>query len=99
MKFYLADVELYLKRQVLDENALVSIDPPRAGCTLGVVQALAQQKLKSILYISCNPSALARDLKAFVASGKWKIGRIQAFDMFPQTDHVETLVELLPLAI
>lgn len=96
MKFHLADVELFLKRMPIEENSLVLLDPPRAGCSPGVIQALANQKIQSLLYISCNPSALARDLKAFAATGKWKIARVQAFDMFPQTDHVETLVELLP---
>lgn len=96
MKFYLSDVELFLKRMPIDENSLVLLDPPRAGCSPGVIQALAQQRIQSLLYISCNPSALARDLKSIISTGRWKIARVQAFDMFPQTDHVETLVELLP---
>ncbi len=94
MNFYLSDVELFLKKQVLDENSVVLLDPPRAGCSAQVVRALSQQKLQRIVYLSCNPAALARDLKLFQQFGAWKVIQIQPFDMFPQTDHIEILVEL-----
>lgn len=94
VKFYLADVELYLKRRPLEDGSLVLLDPPRPGCSESVVRILAGQKLKRIFYVSCNPAALARDLERFKKFGSWAALRVQPFDMFPQTDHVETLVEL-----
>lgn len=97
LKFFLSDVELFLKRNSLHKNSLVLIDPPRVGCSENTMKYLAQQKINRILYVSCNPSALARDiqrLKQF-SSQNWKLARVQAFDMFPQTDHVEVLAELI----
>jgi 23S rRNA (uracil1939-C5)-methyltransferase len=94
IRFYLSDVELFLKRQVLDPEAVMLLDPPRTGCSENTIRYLAVQPLKRIFYISCNPAALARDLGRFKSLGSWTPVRIQPFDMFPQTDHVETLVEL-----
>jgi 23S rRNA (uracil1939-C5)-methyltransferase len=94
MRFYLADVELYLKRTVLQEGSIVLLDPPRNGCSENTLRYLSQQKLQKIFYISCNPAALARDLERLRQWGSWETIRVQPFDMFPQTDHVETLVEL-----
>jgi 23S rRNA (uracil1939-C5)-methyltransferase len=95
MLFFLADVELYLKRQSLKENSIVLLDPPRSGCSEAVIRNLASQKqIQRIFYISCNPAALARDLERLRTVGGWIAQRVQPFDMFPQTDHVETLVEL-----
>jgi len=76
---------------------LVLIDPPRIGCSENTIRSLAHQKINRILYVSCNPSALARDiqrLKQF-SERPWKLKRVQPFDMFPQTDHVEVLAELI----
>jgi 23S rRNA (uracil1939-C5)-methyltransferase len=94
MRFYLSDVELFLKRNILQPDSLVLLDPPRNGCSESVLRALGNQKLQRIYYISCNPSALARDLERLKDWGHWRPVRVQPFDMFPQTDHVETLVEL-----
>ncbi len=94
-KFFLSDVAHFLKRRRIETDSLVLLDPPRGGCSEEVIQALGNQKIKQIIYLSCNPSALARDLANFKKLGPWKIARVQPFDMFPQTDHIETLVELV----
>lgn len=94
LNFFLSDVEVFLKKQPLEESSVVLLDPPRAGCSALVIQALAQQKPQKIIYLSCNPAALARDLGNFHELGGWKISKLQPFDMFPQTDHIEILVEL-----
>ena len=94
MNFFLSDVEIFLKKQPLEENSVVLLDPPRSGCSVLVVRTLALQNLKKIIYLSCNPAALARDLELFREFGGWQVSKIQPFDMFPQTDHIETLVEL-----
>ncbi len=68
------------------------LDPPRKGCK-GVISELQITRPKAILYVSCNPNALRNDLKEAKKHG-YTPYRIKAFDMFPHTHHVETLVEL-----
>jgi 23S rRNA (uracil1939-C5)-methyltransferase len=70
------------------------LDPPRSGATPAVLDWLAASVTERILYISCNPTTLARDLKRLTASG-WRVASVQPVDMFPQTYHVETMVQLL----
>jgi 23S rRNA (uracil1939-C5)-methyltransferase len=70
------------------------VDPPRAGCQPEVLSWLASNIQKQILYVSCNPTTLARDLKSLTDAG-WRIEAVQPLDMFPQTYHVETLVNLV----
>lgn len=74
---------------------LVVLDPPRAGLNVKARQALIDLAPHQIIYISCDPSTLARDLKHFSEAG-YSLQNIQAFDMFPQTAHVETVVMLSP---
>ncbi|MDY0124647.1 MAG: rRNA adenine N-6-methyltransferase family protein, partial [Anaerolineaceae bacterium] len=72
---------------------LVVLDPPRAGLNVKARQALIDLAPHQIIYISCDPSTLARDLKHFSEAG-YSLQNIHAFDMFPQTAHVETMIEL-----
>lgn len=96
IRFVLADVEQFLKRAKIAPLGLIVLDPPRTGCSPQSIGFLAQQRVKKILYISCNPATLSRDLALLMRArpGASKISRFQVFDMFPQTDHVEVLVEL-----
>ena len=64
------------------------IDPPRTGMEAEAIEAIANLKIKKIVYISCNPSTLARDIKKFSENGYLTI-EIQPVDMFPHTEHVE----------
>lgn len=68
----------------------VILDPPRKGCDESVLQALLQSKPNRIIYISCNPATLARDLSILKKS--YLVSYIQPYDMFAQTSHVEVLV-------
>jgi 23S rRNA (uracil1939-C5)-methyltransferase len=70
----------------------VVLDPPRAGAK-GIERDLAALNAQTILYVSCNPATLARDLAALVRRG-YKLAAVQPIDMFPQTFHIETLVVL-----
>lgn len=72
---------------------LVVLDPPRAGLNAKARQALIDLDPKEIIYISCDPSTLARDLKHFTETG-YSLQSLHAFDMFPQTSHVETMTVL-----
>lgn len=79
-----------LKRGALYDSVLV--DPPRSGAK-SALEALARLARRQIVLISCDPVTLARDLKVLVALG-FEVERIAAWDMFPQTHHVESLVVL-----
>lgn len=70
----------------------VFLNPPRKGCQEALLQSLLKQKPKKIVYISCDPATLARDLRCLVPS--YKIDYVQPVDMFPQTMHVETIARL-----
>ena len=74
------------------ETAVV-IDPPRKGCDESFRQQLMQFGPQRIVYVSCDPATQARDLKEFIAAG-YAITRIQPFDLFPHTRHIENVVSL-----
>ncbi|HEY3103125.1 MAG TPA: class I SAM-dependent RNA methyltransferase [Pyrinomonadaceae bacterium] len=69
------------------------LDPPRTGAESRVISGILNLKPQKICYVSCDPATLARDLKKLIAGG-YSINSMQAFDMFPQTHHVETVVHL-----
>ncbi|HEX8396315.1 MAG TPA: class I SAM-dependent RNA methyltransferase [Pyrinomonadaceae bacterium] len=71
----------------------VLLDPPRSGAETGTIEILIRLQPAKIVYVSCNPATLARDLRAFAAGG-YEIEKVRAFDFFPQTHHVETIVHL-----
>ena len=68
----------------------VIVDPPRKGLAGSLVSMLLEMKPERIVYVSCLPKSLARDLKAL--SAEYRAGKISSFDMFPDTVHVETVV-------
>ncbi len=70
------------------------LDPPRTGAENKDIHGIVALRPSQISYVSCDPATLARDLKKLVAAG-YKLQSIKAFDMFPQTHHVETVVRLL----
>ena len=76
---------------------VVIVNPPRTGLDARVTSALEQQskKPRAIMYVSCDPATLARDLTRMP---NYQLAAIQTFDMFPQTAHVETVCELVPAA-
>ena len=80
--------------ELIDDNnkKALLIDPPRKGIDEKVVFKAKEVKFDKIVYISCNPATLSRDIK--MLSDSYEIAYIQPFDMFPQTTHVETVVVL-----
>ena len=72
---------------------LVILDPPRKGCEASLIKELADRGQERIIYVSCNPATLARDLKLFAELG-YEVKDLRCVDMFPQTMHVETVVLL-----
>lgn len=73
---------------------LLLLDPPRTGAENKVIAGILSLKPRQIVYVSCDPATLARDLKKLLAGG-YSLDTAVAFDMFPQTHHVETVVRLL----
>ncbi len=99
VQFFRSDVDSYISKASISSNDLVVLDPPRAGASELIMKKLAEMKPKKIIYISCHPVSLARDLQWFFAwtqklGVKAQLARVQTFEMFPQTDHVETIAEL-----
>lgn len=76
---------------------LVVLDPPRAGAGLEVSAALAALRPRALAYVSCDPASFARDLRAFLDAG-WAVDSLRAFDLYPQTEHVELVSVLSPPA-
>ncbi len=72
---------------------LLLLDPPRTGAESGVIEGILKVAPQKICYVSCDPATLARDLNKLLAGG-YLLDSIVAFDMFPQTHHVETVVRL-----
>lgn len=73
---------------------VVVLDPPRGGCSAQALKMVVKAKPKRIIYVSCNPATLARDLKQLVEND-YRIEIVQPVDMFPQTEHIEVIVKLV----
>lgn len=73
---------------------VIIVDPPRAGLHPKVVKMLRQQAAPTLIYVSCNPEALAHDLLGLCAEGLYQVTRMRPVDLFPQTAHIETVVRL-----
>lgn len=69
---------------------VIVVDPPRKGCDPELLQTIIAMKPKRVVYVSCNPATLARDLRV-LADGGFGVVEVQPVDMFPQTGHVETI--------
>ncbi len=93
VQFFCAKVEDFVKQQPLErKDVLIILDPPRSGMHPKAAKAVAESGVKNILYISCNPVTLAADLK--ILTQYYDVKDVEAFDFFPHTDHIETLVQL-----
>jgi 23S rRNA (uracil1939-C5)-methyltransferase len=82
-----------LRQCELVETCLI-LDPPRSGCATAVLKTLRNQKPHKIIYVSCAPPMLARDVKELLKFG-YRLERVTPFDMFPQTAHCEAVAELM----
>ncbi len=74
---------------------VVLLDPPRTGCDRAVLDALTALQPTQIIYISCKPATLARDLQILCEQGNYRLDRVQPADFFPQTAHVECVAFLV----
>ena len=94
-EFFVGDVEKTLPEFIKERNInpdVVFVDPPRKGCDKTALDTLLQIEPKKIVYVSCNPATLARDLK--ILEEKYEIKEISICDMFPFTHHAEAIAKL-----
>lgn len=94
LRFLTGDASVIMKSINRESFDSVLLDPPRAGCDEAVLHALMSIAPGKIVYISCSPSSLARDLK--VLTKAYDVTYCQPIDMFPHTSHMETVVTLKP---
>ncbi len=95
VEFVCAQAEEYIYK--LEQADIVLLNPPRKGCEQRFLKGVVSLKPSKVVYISCNPATLARDLNLLCTSG-YQIIAVQPYDMFPQTAHVECVVQIkIPL--
>lgn len=97
-RFVLGEVEKRLHHE-LDRipptgRSCIVLDPPRAGCHPRAIESLRRAPPALLVYVSCNPAALARDLSRLTTGTPLRLKRVALFDMFPQTEHFETVAVL-----
>ena len=92
LSFEKSDVLVYLRARE-KEIATVVLDPPRSGAATKVINQLGRLKAKHIVYVACDPVALARDIGLLREAG-YELESLEAFDIFPHTHHFETLATL-----
>jgi 23S rRNA (uracil1939-C5)-methyltransferase len=95
-----ANVADWIRSRSVKEGAFefVLLDPPRAGAESAVINGIIDLAPSRIVYVSCDPATLARDLKKLIAQ-EFEVESVTGFDMFPQTHHVETVVHLVNKAV
>ena len=82
---------------MVDQNIyadVMVVDPPRKGCGRELLDSIGIMKPKTLVYVSCDPSTLARDMAILVGKG-YEVEKVQPVDMFPFSSHVETVVKLI----
>ena len=93
LKFHRADVLKFLRSQSAGSFDTIVLDPPRSGAANKVVEQLIRLQPRNLIYVACDPVALARDLRTLGEAG-YSLKAIKAFDIFPHTHHFETVVAL-----
>ncbi len=98
VEFFTGAAEEVLPQKYKESNGemkaqVIVVDPPRKGCDERLLETIAQMEPERVVYVSCDPATLARDLKYLVGRG-YEVKRVRACDMFGQGVHVETVVML-----
>ncbi|MBR0349112.1 MAG: 23S rRNA (uracil(1939)-C(5))-methyltransferase RlmD [Clostridia bacterium] len=95
IKFYCDDAGKFMTKMAAEGKSadVVFMDPPRAGSDEAFLSSVVTLNPKKVVYVSCNPETLERDLKYLIRNG-YKVKKIQPVDMFPHTSHTETVVLL-----
>ena len=85
------DCKELLPQIVSEYTQTIVLDPPRIGCDKKVIEVINSSKVKRVIYISCNPATLVRDIQRM---DKYELKKIKLFDMFPETSSMECLAVL-----
>jgi 23S rRNA (uracil1939-C5)-methyltransferase len=85
----LESVETTLRRRRKDVHTVV-VDPPRIGMTPEAIEGVIRLRAERLVYVSCDPATLARDARKLLDAG-YRLESVRAFDLFPNTPHVESL--------
>ncbi|MGG0717933.1 23S rRNA (uracil(1939)-C(5))-methyltransferase RlmD [Robertmurraya massiliosenegalensis] len=95
-EFETGEAEAVIPRWYEEGNKadVLVVDPPRKGCDEALLQTIIDMKPKKVVYVSCNPATLARDLR-ILEDGGYKTVEVQPVDMFPHTTHVECVAQLI----
>ena len=95
-KFFVGAAEEVLPKQYKENHIkadVIVVDPPRKGCDESLLETIIKMEPKRVVYVSCDPATLARDLKYFVENG-YEVKKVRAVDQFGHSVHVETVVKL-----
>lgn len=92
VKFMTGDTAQILPSMVMKGYSVAVVDPPRKGLDSNVVKMILNSSLEKLIYVSCNPQSLARDISVFKEG--FRVVSLQGFDMFPHTEHVECVAVL-----
>jgi tRNA/tmRNA/rRNA uracil-C5-methylase (TrmA/RlmC/RlmD family) len=96
-EFLMGDIAELLRAQLARFSAALTaivLDPPRVGCSPAGIQLLRETKPAQIIYVSCHPATLARDLNVLCADEVYELKKVVPLDMFPQTQHIECAADL-----
>ena len=85
-----SSVENWLARSGVSRCDIVVLDPPRVGAGKNVVQRVARLRPRTVVYVACDPAALARDV-AYFRDAEYQLEHVEAFDAFPMSHHFETI--------
>ena len=91
-RFICGDLRQELTKINMSPDVII-IDPPRAGMHKDVLDGVLEMNPEKIVYVSCNPSTMARDIS--LMASKYHISEIQPVDMFPHTYHIESVAKLI----
>lgn len=89
-RYITAKVEDNMDELNINENSIILLDPPRAGCKVEVLESIGKSQARQIIYVSCDPATFARDSKILREFG-FNLERITPIDMFPHTNHLEVV--------
>ncbi|WP_404349393.1 23S rRNA (uracil(1939)-C(5))-methyltransferase RlmD [Sutcliffiella horikoshii] len=95
-EFAVGEAEVVIPKWYKEGNTadVLVVDPPRKGCDEALLKTILEMKPKKVVYVSCNPATLARDLRV-LEDGGYRTVEVQPVDMFPHTTHVECVTQLV----
>lgn len=91
--FIRGSADYAMREAEISKNSIIVLDPPRIGCSALVLNSLIQHRPQKIIYTSCNPATLARDIS--ILSAAYKLEKLAIVDMFPNTAHIECVAKLI----